>query len=86
MRRTVRLGELLDQARLRDHGLRDHQQPARVLVQAMDDAGARHAGERRRMREQRVHQRAVRLAGARMHDQADRLVDDDQRRVLEARS
>jgi len=49
----------------------------------MDDAGARHAGERRRMREQPIHQRAIRLAGARMHDQADRLVDDDQRVVLE---
>ena len=76
------VGELLHQARLRVDRLRHHEQPARVLVEAMDDAGARHAGKRRRVREQRVEQRAVGLAGARMHHQSGRLVDHDQRGVL----
>ncbi len=44
----------------------------------MHDARARHAGKRRGVREQRVHQRAVRLAGPGMNDEACRLVDDDQ--------
>ena len=33
---------------------------------------------------QRVDERAVRVAGRRMHDHAGRLVDDDQMRILEA--
>ena len=76
------IGELLHEVGLRLDRLGDHQQAARVLVQAVHDAGARHAGERRRVREQRVEQRAVRLAGAGMHDQAGGLVDDDERRIL----
>ncbi len=46
-------------------------------------ADAADAGETRAaMGDQRVDERAVRMAGARMHDEAGRLVDDDQRVVL----
>ena len=43
------------------------------------------AGEARAaMRQQRVDQRAVRIAGRRVHDHPGRLVDHDQVRILEA--
>src|SRR5207247_5696625 len=75
------LGELLHEIRLRLDRLRDYQEPARVLVQAMHDARARHARERRRMRKQRIEQRAVRLSRAGMHYETRRLVDPDERGV-----
>ena len=50
--------------------------PARVLVEPMHDARARDFGEARIEMQQRVLQRSIRLARTRMHDQSDRLVDD----------
>ena len=55
--------------------LGDDQQPARVLVEAVHDARARDARQLRRVMQQRVGERAVPVAAARMHDQARRLVD-----------
>src|SRR5207302_9640456 len=59
--RHAALGELPHEVDLRLDRLRHLQEPARVLVVALHDTGARHAGERRRMREQRVEKRAVGL-------------------------
>ena len=36
------------------------------------------------MRQQRVDERPLGIAGRRMHDHSGRLVDDDQMRILEA--
>ena len=80
-------GELLRQAFVGDVGLGDHQQPRRVLVDAVDDAGPRDAADARQaagaMVEQRVDQRPVAIAGGGMDDQAGGLVDDQQMLVLE---
>ena len=62
--------------------LRDDQEAARVLVEAVHDAGARHAGERGRVREQGVEQRSAPVAAAGVHDQPRRLVDDEERVVF----
>ena len=67
---------------VRGQGFRDDEQAARVLVQTMDDAGARHVRELRRMMQQRIQQRAVPIAGARVDDEPGRLVHDEQRLVL----
>ncbi len=78
--------ELLGERAVRLVGLGHDQQPARVLVEAVHDAGPRHAADARQalaaMGDQRVDERAVRVARARMHDEPRRLVDDDQRVVL----
>jgi hypothetical protein len=74
---------LAHQVGLRRQRLRHHQQAAGVLVEAMHDAGAGNAGQLRRMVQQRVEQGARGIAVARMHHQAGRLVDHDQRFVLE---
>ena len=70
------------QRRLRLDRACDDEQPAGVLVEAVHDARARHRGERRRVMQQRVEEGAGAVARARMHDEAGRLVDDDQRGVL----
>ena len=57
---------------------RHDQQAARVLVEAVHDAGARQRGEPGVECEQRVLQGPIRIAGARMHDQPGRLVDHEQ--------
>ena len=67
---------------VRGQGLGDDQEAARVLVEPVDDAGARHLLQLRRMMEERVQQRARPVAGARMHDEPRRLVDDEQSLVL----
>ena len=81
----------LDRARLQlahQIGLRfgrashDHQ-PAGVLVEAMDDTGARHPIELRGMVEQGIEQGAMPVAATGMYDQPGRLVDDHQAFILE---
>src|SRR5215831_8643141 len=74
--------ELTHEIGVRGQRLRDDEEPARVLVEAMDDARARHGGKPRRVMEERVLQGAATIARARMHDQARGLVDDEQRIVL----
>ncbi len=61
---------------------RHHQQAARILVEAMNQTGARHHRQRRIMRQQRILQGVARIAGTGMHDQAGRLVDHQQGLVL----
>jgi hypothetical protein len=78
----VARGELLDQRGVRRQRARDDHDARGVLVEAMHDAGARQRGQRRVAMEQRIHQRAVGIAGARMHDQAGGLVEDEHRVVL----
>ena len=64
----------------------DDEQAAGVLVDAVDDAGAdgpADAGKRgAAVVEQRIDQRAVRVAGGRMHDHPLGFVDDEQVFVL----
>jgi len=71
------IGELLRQVGLRADGFCHTSKP---LGPCRDGARCRpaHPGQRGRMRQQRVEKRAVRLARARVHDQACRLVDHDQ--------
>ena len=66
--------------------LGDDQEPGRVLVEPMNDAGApwaAHARSRWRMGEHRRRQRAGRVARTGVHHHADRLVDDEHGVVLE---
>ncbi|MNN50120.1 hypothetical protein D3C81_1646930 [compost metagenome] len=51
-----------------------HHQAGGVLVEAVDDAAARHAGQLGGMVQQGVEQGAVGMPGGRMHDQPRRLV------------
>ena len=58
----------------------DDEQAARVAIEPVHDAGPQLVADRRDLREAReqpVHERAVGVAGARMHDEAGRLGDDD---------
>ncbi len=72
---------------MRGVGLRRDDQPARILVEPVHDARPPHAADPRQavaaMVDQRVDQRSGPVAGAGMHDEAGRLVDDDQVLVLE---
>ena len=78
-------GELPDERAVGLVVLGDHQQARGPLVEPVDDArpeDAAHAGEVAHVAEQRVHERAARGAGARVHDEPGRLVHDDQVAVL----
>ena len=74
--------QLIHQRRVRLQGLGDDQQPGGVLVDAMDDTGAGQRGQIRAVVQQRIEQRAVRIAGTGMHHQPHRLVDHQQMVVL----
>ncbi len=67
-------------------GLGHHHQAGGVLVEPVHDAGPLDAADAGQavaaMGDQRVDQRALGVAGGRMHHQARRLVDHDQRVVL----
>ena len=72
---------------MRGVGLGDDQQPGRVLVEPVDDARPPDPADARQARaamaDQRVDERARRMARRRMDDEPRRLVDDDQMLVLE---
>ncbi len=74
--------ELAHEIGLRCQRLRHDEQAGGVLVEAMDDAGARDPRERGRVVKQRVGERAVAVAGPGVDDDAGRLVDDDDCVVL----
>ncbi len=80
------IGELAGETFVGDVGLGDDEQPRRVLVDAVDDAGAGDAADARQaavaMVEERVDQRAVEIARGGMDDQPGRLVDDEEMLVL----
>ena len=61
---------------------RHDEQPRRVLVEAMDDARARLVPAADAVLHEPVDERAVLVPGRRMHDDAGRLVDDQQPVVL----
>src|SRR5262245_61491838 len=75
-------------------GLGNDEDAARVLVETMHDAWARHAADARArhaadarearpaMGDERIDQSAVDIAGTRMHDEAGRFVDYDDGIVL----
>src|SRR5216683_6213014 len=73
---------------VRDLGLGDDHQPARILVEAMHDprpSDPADAGQTRAaMAEQGVDESTVRVSRGGMDDHAGRLVDDDQMCILEA--
>ena len=79
-------GELLGETLMRCIGLRHHQEPRRILVEAMHDARApdtADAGEAlTAMGDERIDEGARLVAGGRMDDKSGRLVDDDQGVVL----
>jgi hypothetical protein len=75
--------ELSHEVGLRLDRLRDDHEPARVLVETMHDAGTRNRGKRGVMVQQRIQQCTFAIAAPRMHDEARRLVDDENRVVLE---
>ena len=80
------IGELRGQRLMRAVVLRHHHQARRVLVEPVHDAGAPNPADAGKagaaMGDQRVYQRAGLVAGGGMHDQALRLVDDDNVLVL----
>jgi hypothetical protein len=67
-------------------GLGGHEAAGGVLVEAMDDAGALHSADSRELAaavvEEGVDERAVRIAGGGMDDEADWLVEDDEVVIL----
>ena len=73
MHRAVRLG--------------GHDASARLLIQAVHDAGTLFASDARQvvatMVQERIDERAVGIAGGRMHDQADGLIDHEEVVILE---
>src|SRR6185437_2812070 len=79
----VARGQHRDQRGLRGQRARHHQQARSVLVEAMHDAGARKLRQVRVAVQQRVQEGAVTIAGARVHHQARRFVDDPQVGILE---
>src|SRR5262249_36760737 len=80
------VGELSGENAMGLVGLGHNEETARVLVEAMHNAWPRHAADARQARsamgDKRVHERAVGIAGAGMHDETRGLVDDDDRLVL----
>ncbi len=80
------IGELRGQPPVRAVGLGDDHQAGGVLVEPVHDARPLHAADAGQavaaMGDQRVDQRARPVAGGRMHDEAARLVDDDEVVVL----
>ena len=81
--RSVRALDLAPLQSRRQHGValqraRDEQQAARVLVEPVHETGARQHLELGVAMQQRILQRARTVAGARVHDEADGLVDDEQ--------
>ena len=81
------VGELLGKTLVRCIGLRHHQQAARVLVDAVDDAGTLDPVDARQLAaavvEQGIDQRAFQIAGSRVHDHSGGLVDHQEVVVLE---
>ena len=62
--------------------LRHEQEPAGVLVESVHDPRPGQSFQRRRVMQQPVEQRTPEIAGARMHNKAGRLVDNQQGLVL----
>ena len=77
--------ELSRQMLMRLVSPRDHQEAGRVFVDAMHNAGALHPADACQIgtvKEQRVDECTVRMARSRVNDQASRLVDNNDPRVL----
>lgn len=67
--------QLLDQLGLRLQGLGHHHQTGGVLVQTVNDTGARHVDDVWHVVQQRIEQRTTGMPGGRVHNQPGRLVD-----------
>ena len=76
------LGELTRECHVRGVSLRDHEQTAGVFVEAVDNTRPERSADARQslraVRDQRVDERAVGIAGASVDDEPGGLVDDDQ--------
>ena len=75
-------GDRLRQPRVRERSAGDDQQPARILVEPMDNARPRQQGEVGVVVQECVLERRPGVAGAGMHDQAGRLIEHDHGLVL----
>ena len=84
--RPSMIGELLGEPPVRGVRLGHDHEPARVLVQPVDDArpgNAANAGEAlAAMGDERVHKRSVQVSGAWVDDQPGRFVDHDEAVIL----
>ncbi|MNT49083.1 hypothetical protein D3C72_1859110 [compost metagenome] len=76
-------GQLAHEVGLRGKRTGDDHQARGFLVQPMHDTGARQLARGRVAVQQAVEHRTAPVTGGRMHDQPGRLVDDEQRGVLE---
>ena len=76
------LGQIRDQFRVRGKGLGHHENAGGVLVEPMHDARPRQRGQRCVVVDQRILQRAIRVAGAGMHHEPGRFVDHQNGVVL----
>ncbi len=74
--------QLRNQRGVRLKRTRHHHQATGVLIQAVNDTGAWHAGQTRVKIEQTVLQGAITIAGRRVYHQAGRFVDDPHLRIL----
>ena len=79
VRLTSRRSSAARERRVARQRARDEQQAARILVEPMDETGARQHRKLRVAMQQRVLQRARAIAGTGMDDEPDGLVDDEQR-------
>ena len=77
-------GELVHQGLVGGQGTGDDEEPGRVLVEAVHQAGAGYRAEPRVVVEEGVDQGPVGPSGARMDHHSGRLVDDDEGFVLVA--
>jgi len=66
-------GKRRDERRVRLWSARHHQKPARILVEPMNDAGARHPVERRIEGEEAILQGIACITGSGMHHEPPRV-------------
>ena len=71
---------------MRQIGLGDHEEAGRVLVEPVHDPGPLHPADPGQalaaMSDQRIHERSALVTGGRVDDEARRLVDHDEVRIL----
>ena len=71
-------GDRIDQAFVGRLRARYHHQAGGILIEAMDNPGTRQIGQLGGVMQQAVLQRAIPIAGRRVHDESCRLVDNQQ--------
>jgi hypothetical protein len=77
------LGNRRHERRMHFRSTRNHQQPARILIEPVNDPRSRYDGQLWVECQQRVLQRLTGVPRTRMHDHPRRLVDYQQRAIFE---